>query len=61
MDAVTAVKSAALLAVVLLALGGNGLVVAAVVTYRRLRSVTNLFVVSLTLLNTPAPSGLPPS
>ena len=48
-DAATAAKSAAFISVVLLALFGNGLVIAAVVRYRRLRSVTNHFVVSLAL------------
>jgi len=52
-DAATAVKSATLISVVLLALGGNGLVVAAVVSYRRLRSVTNHFVVSLAVVVDP--------
>jgi len=46
-DAATVAKSMALFSVVLLAVLGNGLVVAAVVSHRRLRSVTNQFVVSL--------------
>ena len=48
-DASTVARSAAFVGVVLLALVGNGLVVAAVVSYRRLRSVTNHFVVSLAM------------
>jgi len=48
-DAVTVVKAAVLFSVVMLALTGNGLVVVAVVSYRRLRSVTNHFVVSLAI------------
>jgi len=48
-QAATVVKSVALFSVILLALIGNGLVVAAVVSYRRLRSVTNHFVVSLAI------------
>lgn len=46
---VTAVKSAVLLCVVLLTLAGNGLVITAVTVYRRLRCVTNQFIVSLAL------------
>jgi len=45
--ATTVIKSLVLFCVILGALIGNGLVVAAVVGYRRLRSVTNHFVVSL--------------
>ena len=47
--ATTVFKSVALFSVILLALIGNGLVIAAVVSYRRLRSVTNHFVVSLAI------------
>jgi len=48
-QATTVFKSVPLFSVILLALIGNGLVIAAVVSYRRLRSVTNHFVVSLAI------------